>query len=103
MNPSLALRAERELKLEEGFLMILQALFDLEEEKRTMLSEFAPVVSRFRATLFWDTDIFKLNWDLNKRYIIRRVMQRGNKHEQQEILRLYGVETVRSVYPGYQP
>lgn len=103
MNPSLALRAERELKLEEGFLMILQALFDLEEEKRTMLSEFVPVVSRFRATLFWDTDIFKLNWDLNKRYIIRRVMQRGNKHEQQEILRLYGVETVRSVYPGYQP
>jgi plasmid maintenance system antidote protein VapI len=103
MNPSLALRAERALQLEEGFLMVLQALFDLEEEKRNHPSEVEPVITRFRATLFWDTDIFKLNWDLHKQYIIRRVMQRGTKHEQHEIVRLYGMETVKSIYPAYQP
>jgi antitoxin HigA-1 len=98
MNPSLALRIEKQLGLEEGLMMTLQVLFDMETEKRRHPSELRPDVSKFRPALFWDTDMRKLNWELHQRYIIRRVMQRGNKMEQQEILKLYGSETVRAIH-----
>lgn len=99
MNPALALRIERELGLEEGFMMTLQGLFDMSQEKRRQPLKANPNSSRFRPTLFWDTDIAKLNWELHQRFIIRRVMQRGNKLEQQELLNLYGAETVNRIYP----
>lgn len=103
MNPSLALRIEKELGLEEGLMMTLQVLFDMEAEKRRHGSELRPDLSKFRPALFWDTDIRKLNWELHQRYIIRRVMQRGNKAEQQEILNLYGASAIRVIHPIERP
>lgn len=100
MNPALALRIERELGMEEGFMMTLQVLFDMSEEKRRQPQKLSPNSSRFRPTLFWDTDITKLNWELHQRFIIRRVMQRGNKTEQQELVTIYGAETVHRIYPA---
>lgn len=99
MNPSLALRVERELNLEEGFLMTLQGLFDMEEEKRKLPSSIKPNLMRFRPGLFWETDISKLNWDLQRTFIIRRVMERGTKQEQAEIVQLYGEAEVKRIYP----
>jgi hypothetical protein len=99
MNPALALRIERELGLEEGLMMTLQGLFDMSEERRRQPLKGNPNSSRFRPALFWDTDLSKLNWELHQRFIIRRVMQRGNKAEQQELLNLYGAETVNRIYP----
>lgn len=99
MNPSLALRAERELNLEEGFLMTLQGLFDMEEEKRKLPSSIKPNLMRFRPGLFWEKDISKLNWDLQRAFIIRRVMERGTKQEQAEIVALYGEAEVKRIYP----
>lgn len=100
MNPPLALRIEQELNLDEGFLLTLQALHDVEKEKKRRSSDLVPNLSRFRPTLFWETDIYKLNWEAHKHYIIRRVMQRGNRHEQQEILRLYGEKTIQRINSG---
>jgi len=98
MNPGLALRIEKELGIEDGLMMTLQVLFDMSEEKRRQPATLAPEdLSRFRPTLFWEIDIAKLNWNLHHRYIIRRVMQRGNKIEQQEILNLYGPDVIKSV------
>ena len=99
MNPSLALRAERELNLEEGFLMTLQGLFDMEEEKRKLPSAIKPNLMRFRPGLFWETDISKLNWELQRAFIIRRVMERGTKQEQSEVIALYGETEVKRIYP----
>ncbi|HLP56817.1 MAG TPA: hypothetical protein VK151_17390 [Fluviicola sp.] len=89
MNPSLALRIERELKLEEGLLMTMQGFYDMELEKRKQTSELKPNLQRFRPALFWETDISRLNWELQQAYIIRRVMERGTKQEQQELASLY--------------
>lgn len=99
MNPPLALRIERELVLENGFLMTLQALFDMEEEKLRQSNKTVPTLSKFRPTLFWETDLAKLNWELNRSFIIRRVMQRGNKMEQQEIANFYGKEVIDQIFP----
>jgi plasmid maintenance system antidote protein VapI len=99
MNPGLALRVEKELGMEDGLMMTLQVLFDMSEEKRKQPASLMPDLSKFRPTLFWDADMSKLNWELHQRYIIRRVMLRGNKIEQQEILSLYGTETIKSIHP----
>jgi hypothetical protein len=95
MNPSLALRVERELKLEEGFLMTLQGFYDMEVEKRKHSSLVKPNLQRFRPALFWETDLAKLHWELQQAYIIRRVMSRGTKQEQQELATLYEASIIK--------
>jgi antitoxin HigA-1 len=100
MNPSLALRIERELKLEEGFLMTLQGFYDMEVEKRKISSSVKPNLQRFRPALFWEADLAKLNWELQQSYIIRRVMERGTKQEQQELASLYEASVIKHFSSG---
>lgn len=49
---------------------------------------------QLRAVLFWDTKISELDWDKQKKAIVKRVFERGNEIEKNEIIRFYGVETV---------
>lgn len=97
MNPGLAIRAERSLGLEDGFLMMMQALHDMKEEQSRHLKGGTPNLSRFRPVLFWDTDFNKLNWELNRKAIIRRVEERGNKMERDEIRNFYGEDVVNKI------
>jgi plasmid maintenance system antidote protein VapI len=94
MNVSLALRIERLLGLEEGLLMVLQVYHDIENEKSG--NSNSPDLRKFRKVLFWDTDLSKVDWMKQKRAIIRRVFERGNTVEREEIIQFYGEETVRS-------
>ncbi|MDX9905551.1 MAG: plasmid maintenance system antidote protein, partial [Bacteroidales bacterium] len=55
MNTSLALKIEKELGLEEGYLMILQIYHDIEKEKMN-LNLSRPDLSKIRPVLFWDTE-----------------------------------------------
>jgi antitoxin HigA-1 len=89
MNTSLALKIEQELNLAEGFLMTLQVFYDIKQEKRK--TEMArPNFSKLRRGLFWDTDMEKIDWQLQKRAVIQRVFERGNSTEKEEITRFYG-------------
>jgi len=54
-------------------------------------------------TLFWDTDISKLDYEKNARHIIERVVMRGMLSDWFEIKKYYGInrikdEVVRSRY-----
>lgn len=97
MNPSLALRSERALGMEEGTLLLLQAMFDLEDERRQVVVPRQPNLARIRPALFWDVDILKLNWELNYKTVIRRIQERGNRTEQDEIRQFYGEALVNQV------
>jgi plasmid maintenance system antidote protein VapI len=89
MNTALALKIEQELQLAEGFLMTLQVFYDIKQEKRkTEMSR--PDLSKLRRGLFWDTDMEKIDWKLQKRAVIQRVFERGNSTEKEEITRFYG-------------
>lgn len=91
MNPALALKIEAELGLEEGYFMVLQAYYDMKEEKRRQQSgKGSPDLSRFRPGLFWDTDISRIDWLGQRRAVIERVIERGNDEERAEIKRFYG-------------
>ena len=61
MNPSLAMKIEEALGLEEGYFMVLQAFYDMKEEKlRQQARSGGPDLAKLRPGLFWDTDIFDI-------------------------------------------
>ena len=91
MNPSLALKIESMLGWEEGFLMCLQALFDMRAIAQSKSSE-RPNLSLIRPVLFWDTDIEKINWQKSKASILKRVRERGNEREKNELHRFYNIQ-----------
>src|SRR5690606_13171278 len=59
MNTALAMKIERALGLEEGYLMMLQVFYEIKEEKRRQQENSSPDLSRIRRGLFWDTDVTK--------------------------------------------
>jgi addiction module HigA family antidote len=96
MNTQLSLKIEKALSLEEGFLMILQVFYSIKKIK-TDLANTHPDISKFRKALFWDTDIQKINWVQQKKAIIKRIFERGNETEKNEIKRFYGEQTINDV------
>ena len=96
MNTPLSLRIEQALGLEEGFLMTLQVYYDIAEEKRKLSQNHRPDLTKFRSTIFWDTKIENIDFAAHSRYVINRVFERGNEEEIQEVIRFYGIETIKS-------
>lgn len=88
MNISLSLKLEQVFGLEEGFLMILQVYYDIEQKKNSVIHK--PDIEKLRPILFWDTDIQSINWEKQKRSVIQRVFERGNEVEKEEIRKFYG-------------
>jgi addiction module HigA family antidote len=97
MNPALALKIEQALGLEEGYLMVLQALYDMKQEKLRQHSGGAPDLSKLRPGLFWDTDINQIDWLGQRRAVIERVIDRGNDEEKAEIKRFYGEKAFNKI------
>lgn len=52
---------------------------------------------QLRESLFWDTDIKKIDFQKHKTEIITRILMRGWLEEFNEMLAFYGKETVRNV------
>lgn len=93
---SLAIKIERLLDFTEGSLAVLQTYYEINLEK-SKEKNISPELSKLRKALFWDTDISKINWERQFKAVIRRVFERGNEVEKQEIERFYGIDKVKSV------
>lgn len=96
MNTSLALKIEEALGFEEGYFMILQVYYDIEQEKKKQIKSRTDL-PQLRPVLFWDTKINTIDWEKQKKAIIKRVFERGNEMEKNEIIRFYGVQTVDEI------
>lgn len=96
MNLSLALRIEAALNLDEGYLMMLQLYYDIQQEKQKQNQE-KPDLTKLRRILFWDTSMDKIDWQKNKRAVIKRIFERGNSIEKDEITHFYGQQTINSI------
>lgn len=97
MNTALAVRIEKELEIEEGFFMTLQVFYDIKEENKKRSKNYHPKLSNFRPALFWDTRIENIDWDRQKRAVIKRVFERGNLTEKKEVLNFYGHNVVKEI------
>lgn len=93
MNTALSLKIERALGIEEGYFMILQVYYEIDEEKRKQQISWTNL-PQLRPVLFWDTKMASLDWEKQKKAIIKRVFERGNDIEKNEIIRFYGAKTV---------
>ena len=96
ITTSLALKIEKELGFNEGFLMILQVYFDIEVEKKKQIQN-KPNLKLIRPVLFWDTKFENIDWIKQKKAVIKRVFERGNEDEINEIKRFYGEATVNEI------
>jgi hypothetical protein len=52
--------------------------------------------------LFWDTNFDKIDWIAKKTAVIKRVFERGNEEEIQEIIRFYGKGIVEKTIRKHQ-
>jgi plasmid maintenance system antidote protein VapI len=93
LNTSLALKIEEKLGIEEGTLAILQTYFDIKEEKQKR-GDNTPNLALIRKSLFWDTDVTKIDWVKHYKAVVRRAFERGNEIEKQELTRFYGAEKI---------
>ncbi|NRD20384.1 helix-turn-helix domain-containing protein [Winogradskyella eckloniae] len=93
LNTPLALKIEKKLNLEEGTLALLQTYFDIKEEKNKV-EKNTPNLNLLRTSLFWDTDISKIDWQKQSIAVIKRVFERGNDIEKEEIKRFYTNEKI---------
>lgn len=109
LNIALALKIEEKLSLEEGSLALLQTYFDIKDEK-SKTKQNTPDLTLLRKSLFWDTDISKIDWQKQSIAVIKRVFERGNDNEKEEIKRFYKSdqikkaldETIRKPYTIYK-
>lgn len=94
ISTALALKIERELGLEEGTLVILQAYYDIQKIKEKEIKSI-PDLHILNKSLFWDTDFQHIDWKRQYRAVIQRVFERGNENDKNEIIRFYGDEKVK--------
>lgn len=96
INPALSIKLGHALGVDESYFMLLQAYYEVEKERKELLENQAkPDINKFRSALFWDTDINCVDWQKQRKAVIRRVFERGNDIEIKEIISFYGIEVVR--------
>jgi addiction module HigA family antidote len=97
LSPRIALKLDKALDKEEGFFMVLQAYYDIEMERRKSSQIHHPDLSKFRPVLFWDTSLDRIDWEKQRKAVIKRVHERGNQTEKEEISRFYGKDAVEKI------
>lgn len=97
LTTALSLKIDNAFGLEEGTMLVLQAYYEIKKERQKSNSVDHPNLSKLRKVLFWDTDISKIDWQRQYKAVIKRVFERGDKAEKQEIIDFYGDEKVASV------
>lgn len=73
--------------------MLLQASYEVSEVAKKSKSKIAK--PDIRKVLFWDTDVEKIDWIKQRKALIKRVFERGNKSEIETIIQFYGKEIVK--------
>lgn len=94
INPSLSIKLAKEFNTEMDYFMLLQASYDVKKMAETELKK-TPNLHKFRKALFWDTNMGTIDWDKNKRAVIKRVLERGNESEIKELILFYGKKTIK--------
>lgn len=95
VNPALSVKLGRKFGVNSDYFMLLQASYDVKIVEQKLTDRKTPDLKKIRKALFWDTDIQRINWNKNRRAVIRRIFERGNEREINEILHFYGTDVVK--------
>lgn len=96
ITPEASLKLEKALNIDyQGFFYIIQANHEVFVALKIISENKKPDLSIFRETLFWDTDINSIDWDKNRKWVVKRVFEYGNEAEIMETIRFYGKEFIK--------
>lgn len=106
INPKLSIKLSKAFNTDKDYFMLLQASYDVKAAESKIKN--TPNTDNLRRIIFWDTNFDKIDWDKNKKAVIKRVLERGNTTEINEIISFYGRKTVSNVIKSikraaYQP
>lgn len=90
ITPSLSIKLSEIFNVSQDYFMILQVSYDVNTLVKEKNKAQKPNLKRIRPVLFWDTDINKIDWVKQKRAVIKRILERGNQQEIEEIISFYG-------------
>lgn len=96
ITPSLSIKLSEIFNVDEDYFMILQVSYDIRTLVNSKTEKIKPNLNKFREILFWDTDINKIDWTKQKRAVIKRILERGNHQEIEEIISFYGKSNISS-------
>ncbi|WP_372745278.1 HigA family addiction module antitoxin [Lutibacter sp.] len=106
INPSISIKLAKRFNIAEDYFMLLQASYDVKEAAKQVIIK-QPNINNFRKVIFWDTTIDKIDWDKNKKAVIKRILERGNETEINEIISFYGKKTIsreiKTIKKSYLP
>lgn len=92
LTTELSVKIGRALDYEDGFLLALQAYYNVAAYQNEEASSSVKGIPNLRKILFWDTDFNKIDWGRYREAVIQRVIERGNEEEKAEISRFYGID-----------
>ena len=95
INPNLSIKLGEILNVEIDYFMQLQASYDVKKIQMQRSAKATPDLTKIRKILFWDTEFDKIDWIRNRRAIIKRIFERGNRVEIDEIVKFYGQESIK--------
>ena len=94
ITPRLSIKLSKMFDVPNDYFLHLQASYDVKNMTSSLAKQERPNLTKFRQVLFWDTDIKTIDWNLQKRAIIKRVLERGNDTEIEALINFYGRETI---------
>ncbi len=83
------------LNVDTDYFLILQASYDVKQAEQTVIKKSTPPIESIRKVIFWDTDINKIDWIKSRNAVIKRIFERGNKHEISVIVAFYGKTVIK--------
>jgi len=93
INPKLSIKLGHYFNVEVEYFMLLQASFEVKSSLQQ--SNCNPFQNKIRSSIFWDTDLSKIDLQKHKRSIIQRILERGNKSEIHELINIYSLSIIK--------
>ncbi|MCA1752881.1 MAG: hypothetical protein LC670_14045, partial [Flavobacteriales bacterium] len=94
ITPSLSIKLSKEFNVAQDYFMLLQSSYDVNSVATKISAVHRPMLDKFRTALFWDTDMNQIDWEKQKRAVIKRVLERGNRQEITELIKFYGKQEI---------
>jgi len=95
INPKLSIKLGSYFNTESDYFMLLQATYEVSHTLEFQISDNNNLKEKFRTSIFWDTEIERIDLKKNKRYVIQRILERGNKKEIKELIKIYGSAVIK--------
>ncbi len=95
INPKLSIKLGKILGADSDYFMLLQASYEVKVIEMKNKNSDGSLSDKIRRVIFWDTDFDKIDWNKNRRAVIKRILERGTENEIKELIAFYGLDTIR--------